>query len=164
MPERKGCRSRSQLAGQRSNPRRVDSIFARTLRSQLRPCDRMMPIAPRTADHEVDGEQQRVLIALHGMFGCDPGERHPNALRRSLISWLTSHGTSHIPRDAWPLLDWLWQFDSSKRACTRASDLDRLSSDGSWTDHVSLWRGDITQVQADAIVNAANSGLTGPEC
>jgi O-acetyl-ADP-ribose deacetylase (regulator of RNase III) len=115
----------------------------------------------RAANHEECEELQRVLLALHSMIGEDPGERHPTALRRSLTAWLTVHRTSDIPQEAWPLLDWLWGCESSRKAYTCASDLDRLSSDGSWTDHVSLWRGDITQLQADAIVNAANSGLTG---
>ena len=37
---------------------------------------------------------------------------------------------------------------------------DRLARDGVGAK-LSLWQGDITTIEADAIVNAANSGLTG---
>ena len=44
-----------------------------------------------------------------------------------------------------------------RRGITDANALPRLAAD----PHLSIWRGDITTLKADAIVNAANSGMTG---
>ena len=81
--------------------------------------------------------------------------------RRRLTEWLTTRGTTEIPPEAWPLLDEIWSCEAREKPSHRAADLPRLTSNGRWTDALSLWRGDITLLQAGAIVNAANSGLTG---
>ncbi len=85
----------------------------------------------------------------------------PSTWRRRLTAWLTTHRTAEIPKEAWPLLDELWSQESKARPFQCAADLPRLTSDARWTDAVSLWRGDITRLKTGAIVNAANSGLTG---
>jgi O-acetyl-ADP-ribose deacetylase (regulator of RNase III) len=59
------------------------------------------------------------------------------------------------------LLDEIWRRESLAKPVQRAADLARWTSNGRWTDYLSLWRGDITQLEAGTIVNAANSGLTG---
>lgn len=45
----------------------------------------------------------------------------------------------------------------ARRGITDADALPRTAAD----PHLSVWRGDITTLRADAIVNAANSGMTG---
>ncbi len=85
----------------------------------------------------------------------------PAIWRRRLTAWLTTRGTAEIPSHAWPLLDEIWSRRAREIPSQRAADLPRLTSNGRWTDSLSLWRGDITRLQAGAIVNAANSGLTG---
>jgi O-acetyl-ADP-ribose deacetylase (regulator of RNase III) len=59
------------------------------------------------------------------------------------------------------MLDEFWSIESLVTAVHCAASLDRLSNNGRWTDAVSPWRGDITPLEVGAIVNAANSGLTG---
>jgi O-acetyl-ADP-ribose deacetylase (regulator of RNase III) len=81
--------------------------------------------------------------------------------RRRLTAWLTTRGAAEIPQEAWAPLHDLWRVESKGKPFQRAEDLPRLTSSGLWTDAVSLWRGDITRLEAGAIVNAANSGLTG---
>jgi O-acetyl-ADP-ribose deacetylase (regulator of RNase III) len=85
----------------------------------------------------------------------------PDQWRRRLTAWLTPRGTAEIAADAWPLLDEIWHRESKARLVQPAAELPRWTTGGLWTDCLSLWRGDITRLQAGAIVNAANSGLTG---
>ena len=80
--------------------------------------------------------------------------------RPRLQALLTGLGSHEVPAKAWPLLDSLFAAEAARRPVVRADDLPRLALRG-WASHVSLWRGDITTLQVEAIVNAANSGLTG---
>lgn len=90
-----------------------------------------------------------------------PGERvAPLDARRRLQALLTRRGPGTLPGEAWPLLDQLWAFESRSRPLVRAADLPRLTAAG-WGARVSLFRGDITTLGVDAVVNAANAGLTG---
>lgn len=82
------------------------------------------------------------------------------AARERLRTVLTRTAWDAIPAEAWPLLDALWAAESAGRTATRAADLARLGEAG-WASRVSLWHGDITALEVDAVVNAANSGLTG---
>jgi len=91
--------------------------------------------------------------------GVTPGDAASG--RRRLTALLTAHGTSGIPEGAWPLLHNIWGEEAKARLVWRAAGLPRVTNAGRWTDAVSLWRGDITSLQAGAIVNAANAGLTG---
>jgi O-acetyl-ADP-ribose deacetylase (regulator of RNase III) len=81
--------------------------------------------------------------------------------RRGLTALVTVRPARDIPKEAWPLLGELWRQESAERRSTRAAGLRRVTANGRWTDCLSLWRGDITRLEAGAIVNAANSGLTG---
>ncbi len=84
----------------------------------------------------------------------------PHDARRRLRAWLTVSPTREIPAAAWPLLDTLFADEAARRAVTRAADLPRLAATG-WGARVSVWRGDITTLAVDALVNAANDRLTG---
>lgn len=95
-----------------------------------------------------------------------PSEFLPAILRllpeahTSLRVWLTANSTRDIPAEAWPLLDAHFAALAARRAVTRAADLPRLAASG-WGARVSVWQGDITALGVDALVNAANRGLTG---
>jgi O-acetyl-ADP-ribose deacetylase (regulator of RNase III) len=84
----------------------------------------------------------------------------PEIARRRLREALTVQTPGSIPETAWPLLEALWATEATRCATTRATSLPRLATSG-WAARVSFWRGDITTLEIDAIVNAANSGLTG---
>jgi O-acetyl-ADP-ribose deacetylase (regulator of RNase III) len=90
----------------------------------------------------------------------DGAQATPEQSRRRLREIITVLPPGEIPEEAWPLLEALWSAEAAMRVTTRASALPRLSKTG-WGSHVSVWHGDITKLEIDAIVNAANSGLTG---
>ena len=102
-----------------------------------------------------------IVGALLSMLA--PGEKvaEPSASRRRLTALLTERPARNLPKGAWPLLSQLWERESAEKPFTLAAALPRVSANGQWTDRVSLWRGDITRLDAGAIVNAANSGMTG---
>jgi O-acetyl-ADP-ribose deacetylase (regulator of RNase III) len=102
-----------------------------------------------------------ILVRLMSILGESEPEVSAGAMRRRLTAWLTTHRAADIPREAWPLLQELWERESTARLFQRAADLPRLTSNRRWTDALSLWRGDITRLETGAIVNAANAGLTG---
>jgi O-acetyl-ADP-ribose deacetylase (regulator of RNase III) len=80
--------------------------------------------------------------------------------RTRVQALLTRVPPGELPEAVWPLLESLWQAETHGRQPTVAFDLPRLAKHG-WASRVSLWRGDITTLAVQAIVNAANSGLTG---
>ncbi|HEY3450578.1 MAG TPA: macro domain-containing protein [Myxococcales bacterium] len=86
--------------------------------------------------------------------------RSPDSARQRLRERLTVLAPGTLPAKAWPLLEAVWSTEGSRRPATRAAGLPRLAASG-WASRVSLWRGDITTLEVGAIVNAANSGLTG---
>jgi O-acetyl-ADP-ribose deacetylase (regulator of RNase III) len=102
-----------------------------------------------------------VLLQLMSIFDGGEPQGSPGSWRRRLTALLTTRRTSEIPTEAWPHLHEIWRRESGEKPCQRADGLPRLTNSGRWTDSVSLWRGDITRLQSGAIVNAANSGLTG---
>jgi hypothetical protein len=108
-----------------------------------------------------EGDAESVLLRLLTILEGGRPQRAPDLWRRRLTAWLTTHGTAEIPADAWPLLDEIWRRESLAKPVQRAADLARRTSNGCWTDCLSLWRGEISQLEAGSIVNAANSGLTG---
>jgi O-acetyl-ADP-ribose deacetylase (regulator of RNase III) len=108
--------------------------------------------ARRSAPMNETDELRRLLEAE----GPEPG---PIA-RRRLRELLTLLPPGAIPADAWPRLDALWALEARRRVTTSAASLPRLGPQG-WAARVSRWRGDVTTLEIDAIVNAANPGLTG---
>jgi O-acetyl-ADP-ribose deacetylase (regulator of RNase III) len=109
--------------------------------------------------HE-EGAGSVLLNLLSILEGCQP-QGSPAVWRRRLTAWLTTRATAGIPPHAWPLLHQIWSREASGKPSQPAAGLPRLTGNGRWMDSLSLWRGDITRLQAGAIVNAANSGLTG---
>jgi|ERR1035438_10405657 O-acetyl-ADP-ribose deacetylase (regulator of RNase III) len=107
-----------------------------------------------------EGAGSALFQLLSNLEGNEP-QGDPAVWRRRLTAWLTTRGAAEIPPHVWPLLDEIWRHEAREKPSQRAADLPRLTSDGRWTDSLSLWRGDITRLQVGAIVNAANSGLTG---
>lgn len=103
----------------------------------------------------------RALLRLISILDGGGPRGSPGMWRRHLTALLTTRRTVEIPEEAWPLLHEVWGRESKCKPFQRAADLPRLTNNGRWTDSLSLWRGDITRLQAGAIVNAANSGLTG---
>jgi O-acetyl-ADP-ribose deacetylase (regulator of RNase III) len=95
------------------------------------------------------------------IFDEDEPDDASSTRRRRLTALLTTRRSPEIPEAAWPLLHELWSRESKARPFQSAAELPRLTANGQWTDSVSLWPGDITRLEAGAIVNAANSGLTG---
>ena len=100
-----------------------------------------------------------VVNALRHLLG-DDANLDPAAARRRLQALLTRQQPGTLPDVCWPLLDDLWADEARRRNTTPATKLQRLSKTG-WASRVSLWRGDITTLEVDAIVNAANAQLTG---
>jgi O-acetyl-ADP-ribose deacetylase (regulator of RNase III) len=85
----------------------------------------------------------------------------PCTWRRRLTALLTTSRTVDIPKEAWPLLHEIWRRESEAKPFQCADELPRLTRNGLWTDTLSIWRGDIVRLKTGAIVDAANSGLTG---
>ena len=112
---------------------------------------------PSVQGEDAAGVLPRLLSILEG--------REPQGAAASwrprLTAWLTTRATADIPPPAWPLLHEIWRRLSRDKPTQPAADVPRVTGKGRWTDALSLWRGDITRLRAGAIVNAANSGLTG---
>lgn len=79
----------------------------------------------------------------------DPGERW-NVLR----ALMNVRGPGPVPDYILRVQDGLLSGISEERGITDADDLE-------FRDGISLWKGDITTLRCDAIVNAANSGMLG---
>lgn len=113
-----------------------------------------------TAEHADD--RLSALLPLLGVPLPSPTAvlADPDDARRRLRVWLTVSPTREIPAEAWPLLDALFADEATRRPVTPAADLPRLAGTG-WGARVSVWRGDITTLAVDALVNAANNRMTG---
>jgi O-acetyl-ADP-ribose deacetylase (regulator of RNase III) len=115
-----------------------------------------MPIRhPPPVSNDADLVEQ--ILALVDAEKINRQIETPRAHLRALLTLLP---TSKIVDRAWPLLDALWELESRARPRIEASALKRMRSAGV-DRRISVWQGDITQLSIDAIVNAANSGLTG---
>lgn len=79
----------------------------------------------------------------------DPEERW-NVLR----TLMNVRGPGHLPDDILRVQDGLLSGISEERGVTDADGLE-------FRDGIALWKGDITLLKCDAIVNAANSGMLG---
>jgi O-acetyl-ADP-ribose deacetylase (regulator of RNase III) len=104
-------------------------------------------------------ELPRVVDELRRLLG-DRERAEPALARRRLRALLTVREPGTLPGEAWPLLDGLFAAEARTRPRTVARELPRLGAHG-WAARASLWRGDLTTLDVDVIVNAANSGLTG---
>jgi len=98
-------------------------------------------------------------ITLSGAPNGTEGER------MLLRSYMNLRGPSPIPSDLLELQDIYLKERNSERGISRAAEIATI--DGSLgsrmpsADRISLWQGDITTLDCDAIVNAANSQMLG---
>ena len=85
------------------------------------------------------------------------------APRRLILSLLTVRPPKPIPPDAQDLLDEWFAAHAASRSVTSLADVasNSRSQIVSGQTRLHLWRGDITTLAVDAIVNAANSALLG---
>lgn len=86
--------------------------------------------------------------------------------REILRAVLTVRGPGPLPSPAQELLDALLAHERAVRPTAEVTDLPVISESTPGTtypsaDRVAVWKGDITTLSADAIVNAANSALLG---
>lgn len=98
-----------------------------------------------------DGSGER-LGAAHADVPDDATER-----RRLLRALLTVRGPEPLPSHVHHALDRLLKAECVERGTTKAASLRRVSG----RRDLALWQGDITTLDADAIVNAANADLLG---
>lgn len=113
-------------------------------------------------EHSLSADSELAAVVAEALrrLGTRAPAGGPEAARRRLREVLTVLSPGEIPAEAWPLLEAVWTAEARGRAVTRAEDLPRLAESG-WGRRVSVWRGDITRLTVDGIVNAANAGLTG---
>ena len=90
---------------------------------------------PSCRRQEIPEEADRQKVLLRGLMNV----RHPAAISREFLE----------------VQDDYLQEELAKKKITRLSELSPVQ------DGIYLWRGDITLLQCGAIVNAANSGMTG---
>jgi O-acetyl-ADP-ribose deacetylase (regulator of RNase III) len=85
------------------------------------------------------------------------------ARRRLVIRMLTVRPPRPIPPDVWDLLDEWFAGNAESRPVALVDDAVANARAGMVSGHtrLHLWRGDITTLAADAIVNAANAALLG---
>ena len=100
-----------------------------------------------------DGTAARLGVRPDGV----PDGGDDAGMRRLLRSLLTVRGPEPLPDDVQHALDRLLQAERADRETSAAASLPRLPG----RSDVALWRGDITTLGADAIVNAANAALPG---
>ncbi len=96
------------------------------------------------------------LMDRLGLARCESA----TAARQRLQHRLTQAPAGTLPAAVWPGLAALWRAEAEQRPRVVAADLPRLAAHGLGA-RVALWHGDITHLEVQAIVNAANSGLTG---
>ncbi|KAA9000472.1 protein-ADP-ribose hydrolase [Affinibrenneria salicis] len=102
------------------------------------------------------------LSSETGAFPASPAHSDLGNLR----ALLTSRGPAPLPAEYLTLSDALLQTLQSRRVLTKALELPTLAERLAQTDYpaaatCSLWRGDITRLDIDGIVNAANEKLLG---
>jgi O-acetyl-ADP-ribose deacetylase (regulator of RNase III) len=129
------------------------------------------PAPEKKADREALVDELLAYLRSESTFS--PGVAEVNGMpssyqekRRTLRALLTVREPNPLPSEVHAQLDRLLQRETLERRLAHASDLSRIaqafpgSSYGAGNQGA-LWRGDITTLRVDAIVNAANAKMLG---
>jgi len=122
-------------------------------------------------DRTFEPERERTDLAAElasWLMADASGGGHPSAtdeasLRRLITRLLTLRPPRTIPPHAQRLLDEWFAKEAASRSVTSMADVaaDAHVVEATGTTQLYLWRGDITTLAVDAIVNAANAALLG---
>ncbi|MCR5176152.1 MAG: protein-ADP-ribose hydrolase [Anaerovibrio sp.] len=106
-------------------------------------------------------QQERRKFLIEMLLGENPKfaevqvERETNAARKQLRSLMNIRPAAPMPKGFREVQDEYLQGIIRDRGIVEIADMEEMKPG------VYLWQGDITRISCDAIVNAANSGLTG---
>ena len=106
-------------------------------------------------------QAQRRLFLIQSLLKENPAYRDlgipadTNSQRQLLRGLMNLRAPQHAEADFLQMQDAYLQGETAAKGITNAADLAPVQSG------LYLWQGDITTLQCDAIVNAANSGMTG---
>ena len=106
-------------------------------------------------------QNERRLFLIKALLNEQPGYRNmeipdnQSEQKRLLRSLFNVRMPSPISEDFLKVQDNYLKEETAQKGITRLSELSPVE------DNIYLWRGDITTLQCGAIVNAANSGMTG---
>ena len=111
-------------------------------------------------------DKRKQLLAINKMLLEDQPQykqdaetfpRDERSQRRLMRSLMNVRAPKAIPRKLIQLQDEFLTAEAQEKGIVRIEDLQVCASD----DRLILWQGDITRLDADAIVNAANSQMLG---
>ena len=97
----------------------------------------------------------RALLKEHPQYRNISIPRHPQEQRRLLRSLMNIRMPHPIDNEFLSVQDAYLQIETAEKGITDLSDLTPVEAG------IYLWKGDITTLRCGAIVNAANSGMTG---
>ncbi|MER7183645.1 macro domain-containing protein [Streptomyces hyaluromycini] len=120
----------------------------------------------RTVLRMLSGDPAVSRLGLRAGSPLDPGTADAATARRLLRALLTVRPPGPLPGAAAELLDAVLGAERRLRPAVAVRQLPSIAEEFPRTSyraarHTALWRGDITTLAADAIVNAANSALLG---
>lgn len=109
---------------------------------------------------------QRIMERLHDLGYIDHIAKNEENWRDVLYSFIISRPPAELPMDLIGEIDMILQFELSQQSTTMINQLQPVSkllqADLSGLgNQIYLWKGDITTLEVDAIVNAANSRMLG---
>lgn len=133
-----------------------------SLQSYRRLVDIDEPFVPNILTGELLQEAlDQVCRFLRAECGCDP-RQSGNDIRRQIRSALTVRPPGSLPEAILAALDSWLHHEALQRAATRVTSLPKLEISRPRTrTELVLWQGDITTLDVDVIVNAANDRLLG---
>ena len=112
-------------------------------------------------------QDERLSILVEG-FKADSGEyrdiptpESADEKRRLLRSLMNIRMPRQLPEDLMLVQDEYLRTRAEEKGIVTLNSIPTLGSNRPFADRLSLWQGDITRLQVDAIVNAANSAMLG---